>query len=79
MAWVKKLCNPGGGQEMAVMVKKNLTTAIQVNFVLTSSEAGIRAQIDLNCCLKFLPRTDHHSHFLADTWISQLFHPGHLV
>ena len=38
---------------MAVMVnlgQKFLITTIQVNFVLIPSEAGIRTQIDLNCC-----------------------------
>ena len=31
-------------------------TTIQVNFVLIPSEAGMRAQINLNCCyLIFLP------------------------
>ena len=30
--------------------KKNLMTIIQVNFVLIPSEAGMRTQIDLNCC-----------------------------
>ena len=47
---------PGGGQEMAVMVglwQKILVTTIQVYFVLIPSEAGMRTQIDLNCCYKF--------------------------
>ena len=51
MARVKKLWNPGGGQEMAVMVgvwQKISITTIQVNFVLISSE-GMRIQIDMNC------------------------------
>ena len=38
---------------MAVMVglwQKFLITTIQVNFVLIPSKAGMRTQIDLNCC-----------------------------
>ena len=44
MARVKKLWNPGGGQEMAVMVGIFL---IQVNFMLIPSEAGIRTWIKI--------------------------------
>ena len=35
------------------MAKKILKTTIQVNFVLISSEAGMRPQIDLNCFYQF--------------------------
>ena len=51
MARVKKLLNPDGGQEMAVMIdpwQKILMTTIQVNFVLIPSEAGMRTQSNLN-------------------------------
>jgi len=51
MARVKKLLNPGGGQEMAVMIdlwQKILMTTIQVNFVLIPSEAGMATQSNLN-------------------------------
>ena len=59
---------------MTVMVSthmaKILMTTIQVNFVLIPSET------DLNCCyFKILLQTDHHSQFLAATWISLLFYP----
>ena len=55
MACAKKLWNQGGGQEMTVMVKvdgKNFIT-IQVNFVLTPSEAGMRQHWTF--VVKFLP------------------------
>ena len=46
---------------MAVMVnlrQKILITTILVNFELIPSEAGIRTQINLNCCMK-ISAIDH--------------------
>jgi len=50
---------------MVVMVSlwQKLIKSIQVNFVLIPSEAGMRPELLLK----------YSSHFLAATWISQLF------
>ena len=53
MARVKKLWNPGGGQEMVVMVslwQKCLITTIQVNFCPYPSFTRNQHKIHLNCC-----------------------------
>ena len=59
---------------MAVMVglwKKILITTVQVNSMLIPSEAGMRIQIDLNCCYQ---KFCHKPTIIAISWLPSGFH-----
>ena len=60
-----------GGLIMAIF----LIATIQANLCCLL-QLGIRTKIYLNCVLKILPLSDHHSHFWAATFDSQLFCMG---
>jgi len=65
--------NSCDGRSLAI----SLIKTIQVNLCChIPASLGVSPKLTL---LNLLPKTDHHSHFLAATWISQLFYPGHLV